>query len=90
MCQLPLLFKMFFAAGLHQVLVRFRKDANILVDIVDLEENRAGSANVVEGILYADDAGIGSRSPEGIAKIMTVIVTVCMAACSPYRVGDDN
>ena len=29
------------------------------------------------GILYADDAGIVSRSPEGLKRIMTVIVTAC-------------
>ena len=31
------------------------------------------------GMLYADDAGIVSRSPEGLEKMMTVIVTVCAA-----------
>ena len=30
----------------------------------------------VWGMLYADDAGIVSKSAEGLAKIMTVIVTV--------------
>ena len=30
-------------------------------------------------ILYADDAGIVSRSPEGLEKMMTVIVTACAA-----------
>ena len=28
-------------------------------------------------MLYADDAGIVSRSPEGLEKMMTVIVTAC-------------
>ena len=32
------------------------------------------------GMLYADDAGIVSRSPEGLERMMTVIVT----ACSPF------
>jgi len=31
------------------------------------------------GMLYADDAGIVSRSPEGLEKMMTVIVTACAA-----------
>ena len=34
----------------------------------------------VWGMLYADDAGIVSRSAEGLAKMMTVIVTVFEAA----------
>ena len=31
-------------------------------------------------MLYADDAGIVSKSAEGLAKVMTVIVTVFEAA----------
>ena len=31
------------------------------------------------GMLYADDVGIVSRSPEGLEKMMTVIVTACAA-----------
>ena len=31
----------------------------------------------VWGMLYADDACIVSRSPQGLAKIMEVIVEVC-------------
>ena len=31
-------------------------------------------------MLYADDAGIASKSAEGLAKMMTVIVTVFEAA----------
>ena len=31
------------------------------------------------GMLYADDAGIVSRSSEGVEKMMTVIVTACSA-----------
>ena len=30
------------------------------------------------GMLNADDAGIVSRSPEGLEKMMTVIVTACL------------
>ena len=30
-------------------------------------------------MLYADNAGIVSRSPEGLEKMMTVIVTACVA-----------
>ena len=31
------------------------------------------------GILYADDAGIVPRSPKGMEKMMTAIVTACAA-----------
>ena len=33
----------------------------------------------VWGMLYADDACIASRSPQGLAKMMEVIVEVCRA-----------
>lgn len=32
------------------------------------------------GVLYADDAGVVSNSSEGLAKMMTVIVTLFEAA----------
>ena len=49
-----------------------------------IEENAAGVSSdpraflrrAVWGMLYADDAGIVFKSAEGLAKIMTVIVTV--------------
>ena len=34
----------------------------------------------VWGMLYGDDAGVVSKSPEGLTKMMTVIVTVFEAA----------
>ena len=34
---------------------------------------------MVWGMLYADDAGIVSRSPEGLEKMMTVIINECGA-----------
>ena len=37
-------------------------------------------AKAIWGVLYADDAGIFSKSPEGLAKMMTVIMTVFEAA----------
>ena len=54
----------------------------------DLAENTAGVSSdplacvrrAVWGMLYANDAGIASKSPEGLAKMMTVIVTVFEAA----------
>ena len=54
----------------------------------DLEENAAGVSSdllacvrrAVWGMPYADDAGIVSKSAEGLAKMMIVIVTVFEAA----------
>ena len=54
----------------------------------DLEENAARVSSdplacvrrEVWGMLYADDAGVVSKSAEGLAKMMTVIVTVFEAA----------
>ena len=36
-------------------------------------------AQTLWGMLYADDAGIVSQSPEGLKQMMTVIVTACAA-----------
>ena len=86
----PLLFNVFFAAAIHAVLVRFSEDSDILRDLVHLEEDLGEGGVKVEplacvrrsvgGMLYADDAGIASKSVEGLAKMMTVIVTVFEAA----------
>ena len=94
--QSPLLFNIFAAAVTHAVVVRFSEDPDIVRDLVhleeDLEENAAGvSSNplacvrrAVWGMLYADDAGIVSKSAEGLTlgclEFMTVIVTVFEAA----------
>jgi len=80
----PLLFNVFFAAAIHIVLVRLSKDECIVRDLVHLEEDRvvgkeeplACVQRAVWGMLYADDAGIVSKSAEGLARMMTVIVTV--------------
>ena len=91
----PLLFNIFFAAVTHAVVVRFRKDPDIVRDLIHLEEdlevNAAGVSShavacvrrAVWGTLYADDAGIVSKSAEGVAK-MIVIVTVFEAAGLKY------
>ena len=39
----------------------------------------------VWGLLYVDDAGIVSKSAEGLAKMMIVIVTVFEAAGQRYK-----
>ena len=88
----PLLSNAFFAAVAHAVVVHFSEDPDIVPDLVhlweDLKENAAGISSdplacvrrAVWGMLYANDAGIASKSPEGLAKMMTVIVTVFEAA----------
>ena len=89
-CVLSPLFNVFFAAAMHAVLVRFSEDPDTLRDLVHFEEDLGGNGVEVEplacvwgsvsGMLYAGDAGIMSKSAEGLAKMMTVIVTVFEAA----------
>ena len=84
----PLLFNVFFAAVLHIVLLRFSEDEGIMANLVHLEEDGVNGETepmdrvrkAVWGMLYADDAGVVSKSPEGLTKMMTVIVTVFEAA----------
>ena len=84
----PLLFNSFFAVALHVVLVRFSEDEGIVQNPVHPDDDRAGRGEeplarlqrAVWGMLYADDAGIVSKSAEGLAKMMTVIVAVFEAA----------
>ena len=74
-CKLsPLLFNVFFAAILLVALDRFSKDADMLVDLIHLQEQplKVGPETALEcvqrpicGTLYADDACIVSRSPRG-------------------------
>ena len=80
----PLLFNKFFAAAIEVVLVRFSEDDTILRDLVYLEEEAGVGAGTplecarraVWGMLYADDAGVVSRSQEGLTRMMTLIVEV--------------
>ena len=84
----PLLFNIFFAAVLEVVLLRFSRNPEILTNLVHLGQEGADDRNTdgergtplecvrraVWGMLYADDAGFVSRSPTGLAAMMTVIV----------------
>ena len=88
----PLLFNILFPDVTHAVVVRFSEDPDMVWDLVHLEEDLEENAAVVSsdplacvrravwGMLYVDDAGIVSKSVEGLAKMMTVIVTVFEAA----------
>ena len=83
----PLLFNI-FAAVLTVVLQRLSEDTVILAELVHLKEPpmSMGQEPAMEyvrhpawGMLYADDASIVSRSSQGLAKMMEVIVEVCRA-----------
>ena len=78
----PLLFNIFFEATTEVVLVRFSEDDTILKYMVYLkEEAGVGAGTPLErarswGMLYAGDAGVVSRSQEGLTRMMTTIVEV--------------
>ena len=87
----PLLFDIFFAAVINLASTRFKADKGITDALVHLRKKRGeggrGEATVREsvlatplwGMLYADDAGVISQSPEQSRKMMGVIVVVCAA-----------
>ena len=86
-----LLFNIFFAAAIEVVLVRFSEEDTILKDLVYFEEEAGVGAGIpleharraVWGMLYADDAGVVSRSQEGLTRMMTIIVEVLFGAFGP-------
>ena len=56
-----------------------KKEGRARVGRVD-RQKKEEAAQTLWGMLYADDAGIVSRSPEGLEKMtVTVIVTACAA-----------
>ena len=84
----PLLFNIVFAAVLNAVLQRFSEEPTILAELVHLKETSTSMGpepamdygrRAAWGMLYADDAYIVSRSPQGLAKMIEVIVEVCRA-----------
>ena len=84
----PLLFNIFFAAVLTVVLQRFNEEPAILAKLVHLREPPTSMVpeqamdyvrRAVWGMLYADDACTVSQSPQGLAKMMEVVVEVCQA-----------
>ena len=88
----PLLFNIFFAAVINLASTLFKADKGIMDALVHLRKQRGtggrGEATVGEsalatplwGMLYADDAGVVSQSPEQLRKMMGVIVVVCAAS----------
>ena len=84
----PLLFNIFFAAVLRVVFQRFSEEPAILAELVRLKKPSTSMGpepvmdyvrHAVWGMLYADGAYIVSRSSQGLAKMMEVIVEVCRA-----------
>ena len=87
----PLLFNIFFAVVINVASARFKADKGIMDALVHLREKRGGGgwreataresvvATTLWGMLYADDAGVVSQSPEQLRKMMGVIAVVCAA-----------
>ena len=86
----PLPFNIFIALVLIIDLQMFSEDADILAELVHLQERRRerrpeSSIDCVRraiwGMLYADDVCSVSRSPRALAKLIELIVHVCDAFC---------
>ena len=89
----PLLFNILFAAVINVASTRFKADKDIMDALVHLRKKRGSGgrgggggtigasvlATPLWGMLYADDAGVVSQSPEQLRKMMEVIVVVCAA-----------
>ena len=87
----PLVFNIFFAVIINVAPTRFKADKGMMDALAHLGKKRGaggrGEATVGEsvlatplwGMLYADDAGVVSQSPEQLRKMMGVIVVVCAA-----------
>ena len=78
----PLLFNIFFTAVLTVAYDRFAAEEDVRNDFVHIAaRGQAGedSGKEVWAMLYADDAGVVSKSAQSLAKMMTAIVRVCQA-----------
>ena len=87
----PILFNIFFTAIINVASTRFKAGKGIMDALVYLRKKRGaggrGEATAGEsvlatplwGMVYADDAGVVSQSPEQLRKVMRVIVVVCAA-----------
>ena len=86
----PLLFNI-FAAVINVAYARYEADKGVMDAFAHLRRKKGaggrGEATAGEsvlatplwGMLYADDAGVVSQSPEELRKIMGVIVVICAA-----------
>ena len=87
----PLLFNIFYAAVINVASTRSKADKDIMDALVHLrKKRRAGGrggaiaggpvlATPLWGMLYTDDFGDASQSPEQLRNMMGVIVVVCVA-----------
>ena len=87
----PLLFNIFFAAVITVDSKGFKADKGIMDALVHLRKKRGAGgrgeatagdsalATPLWGMLYTEDAGVVSRSPEQLRTMMGVIVVVCAA-----------
>ena len=85
----PLLFNIFFAAVINAATTRFKADKDFMDTLVHMKKKKGARGRVEAtvgesivatppwGMLYADDAGVVSRSPEQLRKMMGVIVVLC-------------
>ena len=88
----PLLFNIFFVAGISVAYTRFKLDKDIMDALVNLRKKTgaggAGGGGGATGgepvrgtsfwvMLDADDAGVVSQSLEQLRKMMEAIVAVC-------------
>ena len=79
------MFNIFFVTVLNVVLQRFSEDPTILAELVHLKEPSTSMGSepamdylrsAVWGMLYAGEACIVSRSPQGLAKVIEVIAEI--------------
>ena len=87
----PLLFNNFFAVVPNLASTRFKADRGIMDALVHLRKKRGAGgwgretigesalATPLWGMLYADDAGVVSQSPEQLRKMMGVMEVMCAA-----------
>ena len=86
----PLLFNTFFAAVINVASTHFKADKGVMDSLVHLGKKRGAGggkqlpesqsfATPLGGMLYADDVGAVSQSPEQLRKMMGAIMVVCAA-----------
>ena len=83
----PPLFDVFFAAVLTGILQKFSEDTIILAELVYLKGSPTsmGPEPAMDYVRHADVACIVSRSPQGLAKVLEIIVEVCRAFALTVR-----
>ena len=75
----PLLFNIFTAAVLLCILLTFSEDADILAEVVHLQEQPRETRHKSSIDCERWAACVVSRSPRVLAKMMEVIVHICLS-----------